>query len=134
MHSYFRLSLLRQRSMSHVLNTDFLTCLFWLCLIASIKRFSLADLLIIVIEDTMQISEIKLEMELNGVDAADIAEIIEQCKAKGLSNELLDEALVLRGYEKIFSVNYDDYDDWDEWGEDEYSSVEKFPYKKSYSD
>ncbi len=81
----------------------------------------------------MEISDIKLEMELGGVDSADVAEILELCNSKGFNSEIIDDELVRRGYDKIFTVNYDDYDDWEEEN-DEYSSVERFPYKKSFKD
>ncbi len=82
----------------------------------------------------MKVSDIVLEMELGGVDAADIADIVTICKDKGFTTEILDEELLNRGYEKIFTVNYDDYDDYDEWQDDEYMSVEKFSHKQQYSD
>ena len=78
----------------------------------------------------MEISDIQLEMELGGVDSADIAEILKLCENKGFTNDVLDDELIKRGYEKIFTVDYDAYEDWD----DEYSSVEKFPYKKGFGD
>lgn len=83
----------------------------------------------------MDISNVRLEMELGGVDSADIAEIVELCKSKNLSTEGLDEELMKRGYEKIFTVDYDAYDDYDDWEDDDnYMPVEKFPHKHHYSD
>lgn len=83
----------------------------------------------------MQISDVRLEMEMGGVDSADIAEIVDLCKSKGLNSEMIDDELVKRGYEKIFTVDYDAYDDYDDWEDDEgYSPVQKFPHKHQYSD
>ncbi|MBU1657834.1 hypothetical protein KKG72_02140 [bacterium] len=84
----------------------------------------------------MEISDLRLEMELNGVSSADIAEIIELCKSKGFKSELIDEELVKRDYEKIFTVDYEKYDSYGGWDEeeeeDEYPSVVKFKHKKQY--
>lgn len=75
----------------------------------------------------MKISELEFEMELNGVDEADIAEIVELYKNKDINTEAVDRELVQRGYPKIFSIDYDAYDE--EWEDDEATSVERFPYK-----
>ena len=80
----------------------------------------------------MKISDLVLEMELSGVDEADIAEIVTLCHAKGLNSEMIDEELVKRGYEKIFTVDYDGYEGYDDWEDDEYSTIEKFPHKQHY--
>lgn len=80
----------------------------------------------------MKISDIKLEMELGGVDEADIADIVKLCEIKGFSSEMIDEELLKRGYDRIFTVDYDMYDGYDEWEEDDYASVEKFPHKQHY--
>ncbi len=82
----------------------------------------------------MKISDIRLEMELGGVDEADIAEIVALCNSKGLSNEMLDDELLKRGYERMFTVDYDMYDDYGDWEYDEFASVEKFPHKQHYRD
>lgn len=82
----------------------------------------------------MKVSDVVFEMELGGVDEADIAEILSTCKGKSYDGELLDEELVKRGYSKLFTVDYDGYDDYDDWKDDEYSSVEKFPHRHSYTD
>ncbi len=81
----------------------------------------------------MEVSDIKLEMELGGVDSADMTEILELCNSKGFNSETIDDELTKRGYDKIFTVDYDDYDDWDD-DDDEYASIERFPYKKSFKD
>lgn len=69
--------------------------------------------------EAMTISEIEFEMKINDVQQSDIAAIIEICKIKGFSAEGLDEELVKRGYEKIFTVNYDDTDGYEdqEWND-----------------
>ncbi len=90
--------------------------------------------LLFVIEDTMKISDITLEMELNGVDEAVIADIVKLCENKGFNSEIIDDELQKRGYEKLFTVDYDAYDEYDDWEDDEYASIEKFPHKRSYID
>ena len=81
-----------------------------------------------IVEENMKVSDIRLEMDLNGVDEADIVDTISLYQTKGLSLENIDEELISRGYSSIFSVDYEAYDEWDE----DFSSVEKFPYKKEY--
>jgi len=81
-------------------------------------------------EDTMNISDVVFEMELNGVDASDITSIVELCRDKGFNSEFLDEELLKKGYPRIFSINYEEYDDFD----DDYFAVEKFPNKNLYRD
>lgn len=79
----------------------------------------------------MQISDISLEMELNGVKNEDIALIIEACKKRGFASDTIDDELLKHGYDSIFSVDYDSYDDWED---SDYASVEKFPYRESTRD
>ncbi|MCW8896067.1 MAG: hypothetical protein OQK48_08665 [Sulfurimonas sp.] len=81
----------------------------------------------------MKVSDVVFEMELNGVDAADIAEIVALCENKGFNSDFIDEELLKRGYTKIFTIDYDSYDDYDNWEEDEYASIEKFPHRQQYS-
>lgn len=76
----------------------------------------------------MKISDYILEMELNGVDSATIAEIIELCKDKGFNKDDIDDELVRRGYDRVFIVNDDDYDDWD--NDDDFMPIQKFPHKR----
>ena len=82
----------------------------------------------------MKISDIILEMELNGVDERHIVDIIKHCQTKGFYNELIDHELTKRDYEKIFTIDYDAYDEYDDWDDEGFSSIEKFPHKKSYID
>lgn len=78
----------------------------------------------------MKISELEFEMELNGVDEADIAQIVELYKDKEITTDAVDRELVARGYAKIFSIDYDSYDD--EWEDDDF--IEKFPSKHNFTD
>jgi hypothetical protein len=80
----------------------------------------------------MTVSDIELEMKFNGVDEADIASIFTVCKTKGYGLATLDEELEKRGYDKIFTV---DYDDDNEWGDDDdFSPIEPFPHKHRFDD
>lgn len=80
----------------------------------------------------MQISDVRLGMELAGVDSADMADIVVLCKKnKNFNGEMIDDELVNRGYSKIFTV--DDYDDWQD-DDDEYESIERFPHRQNFSD
>lgn len=77
----------------------------------------------------MKISDIQLEMELYGVDSEDITEILEICKSKAYDTQAIDEELQKRGYEPLFTLDYEE-DDFD----DEYPAVQKFSHKKNYVD
>ncbi|MEJ2467632.1 MAG: hypothetical protein P8Y51_00930 [Campylobacterales bacterium] len=79
----------------------------------------------------MTISDIELEMQLNGVDEADLASILAACTTKGYAPETLDDELEKRGYERIFTFDFDD-DDWDE--DDDFEPIERFPYKHRFDD
>lgn len=82
----------------------------------------------------MNISDVVFELQLSGVDEADIADIVELYNGKVVSSEIIDEELSSRGYPKIFFLDYDSYDEYDNWEDDEHSSIERFPYKQKYSD
>ena len=82
----------------------------------------------------MNISDVVFEMELGGVDAADIADIVKLYEGKVINSESIDEELLKRGYPRIFTVDYDEYDEYGSWEDDEYSMVEKFPHKRKYED
>lgn len=60
--------------------------------------------IIIFIEDTMNVSDVVFEMELAGVDAADIASIITLCQRKGFNSDFIDEELLERGYPRILTM------------------------------
>ncbi len=64
----------------------------------------------------MTIVDIEFEMKINDVTPKDISEIIETCRTSGFGMDNLDEELQKRGYDKIFTVDYDDTTD-DEWEE-----------------
>lgn len=76
----------------------------------------------------MNVSDIMFEMELGGVDSADIAEIVELYKNKVLDKDSIDEELLKRGYSRIFTVDYDEYDEYNDWDDDN-NYMEKFPNK-----
>lgn len=82
----------------------------------------------------MNISDVMFEMELAGVDEADIADIVKLYDGKVLNENLIDEELSKRGYPKIFNIDYDTYDEYDDWDSDEYSSEEKIPHKFKFED
>ena len=69
----------------------------------------------------MTIDEIRFEMNMNDVREKDIEEIIKECTHSGFSSEHLDEELQKRGYQKIFTVDYDAMDTYDE---DEWNDLE----------
>jgi len=79
----------------------------------------------------MKISDLEFEMELAGVDKADIADILQLYSDKDINTNMIDDELSKRGYAKIFDVDYDSYDADEDW-DDEYFSIEKFPHKNSY--
>lgn len=69
------------------------------------------------------------ELRANNVKEEDIQAIINEVKDK-LSEENLDKALVLLGYPKIFTIDYDDFydediEDIEDIKEDEYQNFEK---------
>lgn len=79
----------------------------------------------------MNVSDVVFEMELAGVDTADIASIVALCESKGFNSDFIDEELLKKGYPKVFTIDYDEYDNFDN---DEYYSIEKFPHKHLYED
>ena len=81
----------------------------------------------------MNLVDIKMEMQLGGVADKDIKAILDLCKTEGYSSEFMDNELIKRGYDRIFTINYDDYNDFDDW-DNEFSAIEPFPHKKRYKD
>ena len=81
----------------------------------------------------MKISDLKFEMELAGVDKAEIAEILQPYNHKTIDLTLIDDELEKRGFARIFDINYNLYDDEedDDW-DDDYQTIEKFPHKNRY--
>lgn len=69
----------------------------------------------------MTIDEIRFEMSINDVKPKDIDEIIEECTHSGFSPDHMDEELQKRGYQKIFTVDYEAMDTYDE---DEWSDID----------
>ncbi|QFR49482.1 hypothetical protein FJR48_06955 [Sulfurimonas lithotrophica] len=82
----------------------------------------------------MNISDMVFDMELAGVDAEHIAGIVELCKNKGFSSEMVDEELIKLGYPKIFTIEYDDYDEYNSFDDEDYYSMEKFSHKRQLRD
>lgn len=79
----------------------------------------------------MKISDLEFEMELGGVDKADIADILKLYNKKTVNTNMIDDELTRRGYPKILSIDYDSYEEEEEeeWDED-FFRVEKFPHKQ----
>jgi hypothetical protein len=85
-----------------------------------------------IFEVEMTVSDIELEMQLNGVDEADVASILAACHTKGYAPETLDDELEKRGYERIFTFDFDDNDDWGD--DDAFEPIERFPHKHRFDD
>lgn len=81
----------------------------------------------------MKVSDVIFEMELSGVDAADIADIVKLYGSKVLNSEELDDELLKRGYPRVFTVDYDAYEEYNNW-DDEESYIKKFPHKHHFID
>jgi hypothetical protein len=81
----------------------------------------------------MKISDLEFEMELAGVDKADIADILKPYTNKNINTNLIDDALEKLGYPRVLEIAFSEYDDEeeDEWG-DSFMNVEKFPHKHRY--
>ena len=80
----------------------------------------------------MKISDLEFEMELGGVDKADIADILRLYNKKAVNTNMIDDELARRGYPKIFEVDYDLYEEEEEEDWDDYYAIEKFPHKNRY--
>jgi len=79
----------------------------------------------------MKISDLEFEMELAGVDRADIADILKLYANKDINTNLIDDELSKRGYPRVFDIDYDSYESDDDW-EDDYYTIEKFPHKNRF--
>lgn len=55
------------------------------------------------------------EMRANSVEEDDIKTIEERCKKHRYSLESIDDALVSLGYQKIFTIDYEDFEDFDDY-------------------
>ncbi|WP_345973632.1 hypothetical protein [Sulfurimonas diazotrophicus] len=75
-----------------------------------------------------------MEMKLNGVEEADAASILAVCKTKGYAPETLDEELEKRGYERIFTYDFENDETWEDDDEDDFAPVERFPHKHRFDD
>lgn len=60
----------------------------------------------------MTVNEAVLEMRYSGIPEEDIEDIMEICKKKGLSPQNIDIELEARGFDKVFSFEYDEYESW----------------------
>ena len=60
----------------------------------------------------MTVNEAVLEMRYDGIPEEDIDEIMEICKKKGLSPQNIDIELESRGFDRVFSFEYDEYESW----------------------
>lgn len=60
----------------------------------------------------MTVNEAILEMRYGGIPEEDIEEIMEICKKKGVSPQNIDIELEARGFDKVFSFEYDEYESW----------------------
>lgn len=80
----------------------------------------------------MTVSDIELEMKLNGVDEADIVSILAACKTRGYAPETLDNELVQRGYARIFTIEFDEDEEWED--EDDFAPMTRFPHKQRFDD
>jgi len=79
----------------------------------------------------MKISDLEFEMELAGVDKADIAEILKPYNNKTINTTLIDNELEKLGYPRVFDIAYGAFEEEDEDWDDDYMSVQKFPHKKN---
>ena len=82
----------------------------------------------------MNVKDIVMEMEFAGVGESDIAAIMKVCESRGFNVEVMDEELQKRGYEKLFTPDYDMYDEYGEWDDDDYTAMEKFPGRNHYGE
>ncbi|MDD3324938.1 MAG: hypothetical protein PHN38_07450 [Sulfurospirillaceae bacterium] len=64
----------------------------------------------------MTLNEAMTEMRYSGVEEEDIEAVIETCKKKGITPQNLDKELQSRGYDAVFSFEYDEYESWYEGG------------------
>ena len=71
------------------------------------------------------------ELRANDVKEEDIDLIINKIKNR-LSEENLDLELVKLGYNKIFTIDYDNYDNYDSYDDYEVANDEYFNSKQKY--
>ncbi|WP_331774926.1 hypothetical protein [Sulfurospirillum sp. 1612] len=70
----------------------------------------------------MTYKDVANEMRANGVSEEDIATLIDQAKKTKFNPKAMDDALVTLGYDKIFTIDYDDI-----YEEDDFDEVDDFP-------
>lgn len=63
----------------------------------------------------MKFANLANEMRANSVEEDAINSIEESCKKHRYSPESIDAELVKLGYEKIFTIDYEDFEDFDEY-------------------
>lgn len=63
----------------------------------------------------MKFANLANEMRANSVEEDDIKLIEERCKKYRYSAESMDAELINLGYDKIFTINYEDFEDFDEY-------------------
>lgn len=76
----------------------------------------------------MTIKDIEYEMRANGVYQEDIKIILENSKKYKMNPQYIDNELVKLGYDKIFTIDYDDIKSDDEY--DECVNYQKIYHKK----
>lgn len=64
----------------------------------------------------MTVNEAVIEMRYSGIPEEVIEEIMGICKKKGLSPQNIDKELEAKGFDKVFSFEYDEYESWYEGG------------------
>ena len=59
----------------------------------------------------MTVHEAIVEMRYSGIPEEDIEDIMEICKKKGISPQNIDKELEARGFDKVFSFEYEGWDE-----------------------
>lgn len=72
----------------------------------------------------MTVHEAIVEMRYGGIPEEDIEDIMEICKKKGVSPQNIDKELEARGFDKVFSFEYEG------WDEGQVQPVYKTPVKE----
>ena len=72
----------------------------------------------------MTVHEAIVEMRYGGIPEEDIEDIMEICKKKGVSPQNIDKELEARGFDKVFSLEYEG------WDEGQVQPVYKTPVKE----
>ncbi len=72
----------------------------------------------------MTVHEAIVEMRYGGIPEEDIEDIMEICKKKGVSPQNIDKELESRGFDKVFSFEYEG------WDEGQVQPLHKTPIKE----